>query len=92
MTRLLTPSGNKAKDQHVYARYGGYVFVSYLTDIAMIRDGKLYLTSYWDYSMTTLKYLKVFMLNRGLSPCNKAEIIRKIESGDFILVEDLCSI
>ena len=66
---------------------GEVVLYSYLTKIAVFNTntGKLTLTNYWDYSITTLKHLKIFLKKYLYENLSKKEISAKIKSGEFIL-------
>lgn len=74
---LLTKFGNKASaNQQVI----GDSFYSYQTLIAEKKGDKVYLTKYWNYSRTTLFYLKQF-----LGGVSKNDIEKGIKEGRFIL-------
>ena len=60
----------------------GVVFQSYNTLISYKEGSRVYLTSDWDYSKTTLKHLKIFL---GIELSAK-DIRAKIKKGDYILV------
>ena len=53
-------SGEPVRNQFVIQMDNGQVFQSYDSTIAIKYKGVIYLTSYFDYSVTTSKYLKVF--------------------------------
>ena len=74
---LLTKFGNKANaNQQVI----GNCFRSYNTLIAEKKGDKVYLTKYWNYSNTTMFYLKQFL---GVG---SVEDIRKgIKAGKYVL-------
>lgn len=78
-------SGNPVINQYLIATKEGEYFQSYRTLIAF-RDweGKTTLDiNSWDYSKTTLKYLKEFL---GTSE-SKREIVKKIKQGVYVLSE-----
>lgn len=59
------------------------IFQSYESIIAVVVDGQVTLDKhFWDYSKTTIKYLKQF-----LGGTTKKEIIAKIDSGEYLLGE-----
>jgi len=55
-------------------------FYSYDTLIAFTKEGQIYLTSKWDYSRTTLKYLCQFL---GVK--SKKDIEQGIKEGKYLL-------
>ena len=79
---LVSQVGGNTNQFKVYMEKG-VIFQSYSTLISF-RDlnGKVYLTSDWDYSKTTLKHLKIFL---GIDLSVK-DIRAKIAKGDYILV------
>lgn len=62
----------------------GEVFQSYGSLIAYRKNNFIYLSDKWDYSKTTLKYLKIF-LNTSMS---KKEIKEALKSGVFQLIAE----
>ena len=54
-------------------------FYSYWTLIAKLEKCELYLTSYWDYSKTTTKYLLEFMRKFVWVDTNSKEIRKDLE-------------
>ena len=79
---LVSQVGRNTNQFKVYMEKG-VIFQSYSTLISF-RDlnGKVHLTSDWDYSKTTLKHLKIFL---GIDLSAK-DIRAKIAKGDYILV------
>ena len=58
---LTSPrSGEAVKNQVEIIMNNGVVFQSYSSTIAIKHKGVVYLTNYFDYSVTTSKYLKQF--------------------------------
>jgi len=55
---------------------GTKYFHSYGRHIATLKDNRVYITPYWSYSNTTLKYFKIAF---GLSHCTKAQIVKAIK-------------
>lgn len=78
---LCSPrSGKPVANQWVISTQNGEMFKSYKTMIAIRSwDGQVMLDHDWDYSATTLKYLKIF-LDVSLS---KSEIQKRIDDGIF---------
>lgn len=78
---LCSPrSGKPVANQWVITTKNGEMFKSYKTMIAIRSwDGQVMLDHDWDYSATTLKYLKIF-LDVSLS---KSEIQKRIDDGIF---------
>jgi len=60
---LLNNKGNRAVNQFVISDYsqGVFIFQSYNTQIAEIKNNKLTLTDAFDYSNTTSKHAKIFI-------------------------------
>ncbi len=57
------------------------LFQSYKSPIALRKDGKVFIFSDWDYSVTTGKYRNQF-LNE-----TKKETLSKLKSGEYIAVD-----
>lgn len=78
---LCSPrSGKPVANQHVIATSNGEMFKSYKTMIALRTwEGDIMLDHDWDYSATTLKYLKIFL---GVS-ISKSEIQNRIDDGFY---------
>lgn len=64
-------------NQHIIKFDNGKVFQSFETVIAIICDGETFLTSDWEYSRTTSKYLNKFLAE------DKTTIRKKLLNGDF---------
>lgn len=75
-------SGREVANQFSIRYDGKRMFQSYSTRIALVENGKVYLDPQWDYSVTTLKYLKEFLNQPG----SKKDIQDKIESGFYSVV------
>ena len=94
---LCSPrSGKPVANQHVIATSNGEMFKSYKTMIALRTwEGDIMLDHDWDYSATTLKYLKVFLLERWFHSerklsqakdelsLSKSEIQKRIDDGVY---------
>ena len=87
ITQLINSRGNAATNQFVINTTNGQYFQSYETLIAFKPNNgdAPVLTDSWDYSVTTLKHLKLFL---GTS-ASKAQMIKQIESGALILDNNL---
>lgn len=78
---MTSANGNPVPNQFIIWNDGECFFQSYKTIIACISKGKTILDKFfWDYSVTTGKYRNMFL---GES---KAETLKKIESGEYILM------
>lgn len=94
VSNLKSPrSGNEVANQYVITDGGIETFQSYSTVIAKV-DTTVRPTvttldkDSWDYSVTTLKYLKEFLKDNGYYGLSKKDIQDKIDSGEF-KTEDL---
>lgn len=80
VSNIVNPRGNTAPNQFIIEDGDRHVFQSYNSIIAVVKAGVVTLDpDYWDYSVTTLKYLKIFL---G-TDATKKEIIERIESGRY---------
>lgn len=80
---LTSPrSGEAVRNQVVIKMNNGEVFQSYDSTIAVKYEGKYYLTPYFDYSVTTSKYLKQFC---GYS-AKEVQVELKNKSSKFVLL------
>jgi hypothetical protein len=71
---------NGVKNQFVIESSEGTMFQSYDSPIALIgNDGKVHLSTHWDYSRTTMKHLGRFLSS------NAKEIRQKVQNGDYLL-------
>lgn len=85
ITNLINERGNAAANQHVITTDKATYFKSYKSVVAKIdkENGKVTLSSHWDYSNTTRKHLYVFLRQRNKSNLlnwskrSKADSIRK---------------
>ena len=50
---------------------------------------EIIVSKWWDYSNTTLKYVKQFLNSIGVCVDSKADITRKIKNGEIRLVDDI---
>ena len=79
---------NMAKNQFVISTKNGLYFQSYETLIAFKPNSgdSPVVTSAWNYSATTLRYLKQFL---GLNGYSKKDIEKMIQAGSIILDNNL---
>lgn len=86
-TRLINERGNAANNQYVTTDGALVHFTSYTTHIATInRETKeIEMTTYWDYSRTTLKYTCQFLRRHAwwLDIDKKASIEKAIKNGQI---------
>lgn len=85
---LLSPNGNMVPNQfalYVTGDEGSLkVFKSYRSIIAIkTKDSLIFDENKWDYSMTTLKYLKQF-LGKSIP---KKELVKMIDNGEILLAD-----
>ena len=76
---------NTLNNNHVVVYNAGTTTLfSYDTEVAMVYTSKgvqrIGLTSSWDYSPATLRWLKVFL---G-TDCSKAEIQRRLDDNEYV--------
>lgn len=84
VSNLTSPrTGNAVANQFVVYFGNGQVFQSYTTIVAAKIEGVVYLTPDWEYSKTTMKYVKEF-----LNTTATAKTIReRIAEGQYKLAE-----
>ena len=76
----------------IFGDDGSTVFQSYSSVIAILKDGKLTLGKYWDYSKTTSKHLYNFLneyyctdeIYEALNNSNKKQAIQKLIDNGYI--------
>lgn len=83
---FISLNGNKVANQFKLCLASGVAFQSYSTMIAckLYGTNKIYLSESWDYSQTTMKYLKGF-LNTTASA---SEIRKRIKEGVYEVVSE----
>lgn len=88
---LTSPrSGREVANQFVITTNKGVFFQSYRSIIAKIdKKGQVWLSSYWDYSQTTTKYLYQFLKEYGWYGLNANEVRKHIKDGTFKYKERL---
>lgn len=74
-----------AANQFIVSTNKFSAFQSYTTLIAVIKDGKLYISDEWDCSTTTIKYFRQFA---NLERCTKPAIQSMIDSKQIIPLSD----
>ena len=75
--------GNPVPNQYIIYDNGDVIFQSYRSTIAIVSDNKVILGCDWDYSRTTMKYLKMFLESTIGGYWNKSEILNAIKNGLF---------
>ena len=78
---MQSARGNDVPNQFIIYGRNFRAFQSYNSLIAIEYEGKTYIFSDWDYSVTTGKYRNEF-LGEGI-----AETRRKLKSGEYIAVD-----
>mgnify|MGYP003500283096 FL=1 len=88
---LTSPrSGRAVANQFVITTNKGVFFQSYHSIVAKIdKKGQVWLSSYWDYSQTTTKYLYQFLKEYGWYGLNASEVRKHIKDGTFKYKERL---
>lgn len=84
---LINRKGNAVANQFVIRTEGATYFQSYSSVVACIKDGKITLSSHWDYSNTTRRNLYAFLDEYGFGQyCNKKTTENGIRDGEITLV------
>lgn len=85
---LVSCSGNAVPNQfEIKLDNGNKYFQSYQSVVACRRNGKYYVSSLWDYSRTTSKYLYRWFEQCGRSDLyDRKEVRKAIENGSIELV------
>lgn len=77
-------AGNAVANQFIITTNNGTYFQSYSSIVAKVdKNGQVWLSSYWDYSRTTMKYLYQFLSEFGWYDINANEVRRLIKVGTF---------
>lgn len=84
VSQMINAKGNAVKNQFILNTKKGIGFQSYESLIAFKADDNIYLSDKWDYSATTLKYLKAFL---GITD-SKKQIQSDIEKGIYVVVSE----
>ena len=84
VTNLIGSKGKPAANQFLLTDGSTEIFQSYKSIIAKIQNGKVTLDDhYWDYSKTTLKFLKIFLDTTE----SKKQIQKKIDLGEYLTAD-----
>lgn len=83
VSNMRSLKGNAVPNQYVINDGGDVIFQSYNSTIAIISGDNVILGCDWDYSRTTMKYLKMFLESTIGGYWNKSEILKAIENGLF---------
>lgn len=92
MVRNLTSpvSGREVANQFVITTKKGTFFQSYQSIVAKVDNkGQVWLSYYWDYSNTTLKYLYQFLREQGYSDLSTTKVRAYIKNKTFKYKERL---
>lgn len=85
---LIGLNGNPVVNQFVINTKNGKYFQSYQSVVCKINkdNNKVTLSSHWDYSVTTSKYLYKFLRDNGIYVYNKQDVLTKIKNKEFMLI------
>ena len=81
---MVSASGNSVANQFLILENGVRYFKSYNSMIAKWNGTILVLGRDWDYSRTTLKYLKIFMEDFTSFKTEKANIQKQIDDSTIL--------
>lgn len=86
---LVSSNGNAVPNQFsIEVDNGNKYFQSYQSVVACRRNGKYYVSSLWDYSRTTSKYLYRWFAQCGKSDLyDRNEVRKAIANGSIELVD-----
>lgn len=91
--QLINNRGNYAANQFIITTESATYFQSYTSVVAKIqRNGKLILSSNWDYSRTTSKHLYIFLAQYGYSNLCSAATVRKAIANGEVTLEKVSSL
>lgn len=85
---IIGINGNAVVNQFVIDNKKATFFQSYQSVVCKIdnRTRKVTLSAHWDYSVTTSKYLYKFLRDNGIYVYNKKDVLAKIKSKEFRLI------
>lgn len=85
---LIGLNGNAVVNQFVIDTKKATFFQSYQSVVCKIDNStrKVTLSSHWDYSVTTSKYLYKFLRDNGIYVYNKKDVLAKIKANEFRLI------
>lgn len=92
MVRNLTSphTDNAVANQFVIRTKKGDFFQSYRSIVAKVdNNGNVWLSAYWDYSRTTMKYLYQFLRDYGYYNLSASKVREHIADGTFKYKADL---
>ena len=85
VSNLKSYNGNYVPNQFKIEKGESIFFQSYDSIIGEVKFGKVYVSSKWDYSATTTKYLVYFLESVGFPYHSKNDIRNGISSGDILI-------
>ena len=82
--------GNPVVNQFVINTENAIYFQSYSSVVCRIdrQTNQVVLSSHWDYSTTTSKYLYKFLRDNGIYVYNKKDVLSKIKGKEFVEIEN----
>lgn len=87
---LIGYNGNEVVNQIVIEDNGNTYFQSYSSLVVKAEGSKITLGPDWNYSKTTMKYVKLFLEDYcGLADMCKKNIEKEIKAGNFIVDGDM---
>ena len=87
---LIGLNGNPVVNQFVINTENAIYFQSYRSIVCRIdrKTKQVVLSSHWDYSTTTSKYLYKFLRDNGIYVYNKKDVLSKIKGKEFVEIEN----
>ena len=87
---IIGLQGNAVVNQFVINTEKAIYFQSYRSVVCRIdrQTKQVVLSSHWDYSTTTSKYLYKFLRDNGIDVYSKKDVLSKIKSTEFIEIEN----
>lgn len=85
---IIGLNGNAVVNQFVIDTKKATFFQSYQSVVCKIDNStrKVTLSSHWDYSVTTSKYLYKFLRDNGIYVYSKKDVLAKIKANEFRLI------
>ena len=83
---IIGLNGNGVVNQFVIDTTNFKYFQSYQSVVVRIdkQTRQVVLSSHWNYSVTTSKYVYKFLRDNGIYVYNKKDVLSKIKEGEFI--------
>ena len=82
---IINERGNSAANQFIIKTDKAVYFQSYNSVVCKLDGVNIVLSSYWDYSKTTLKHLYIFLRQHGYyTLCSTKEMRKAIKDGRVI--------